>query len=71
MTEAIERQKVVEIYNLFDGLHSAVIRAAVCLNEIDRQGIADAINEADRRADEMEGLFSEILTPEERGDDGT
>ena len=31
----------------------------------------DAINEADLLADDMEQIFSRILTPEERGDDGT
>lgn len=66
----IARAEVIAIYQLFDKLHSAVIRVAVVNPLLTEEGKA-AINEADSLADDMETIFSRILTPEERGDDGT
>lgn len=61
-----ERESIVEIYRLFDGLAGSVILAGAFLGSAQPREAIGALNEADQLADQIERKFELILSPEER-----
>lgn len=66
----IPRERVIEIYRLFDFLATSLALAGTCHVQGKWAVVAGAITEAGRVADEIEEKFAAILTAEERSDEG-